>query len=98
MGSVTSSLELLHLHSLVIVHEGGQARATFRALPCRYLFHSYVRVLPWPHQTLRPLYAPCSESHDVVFNIILTITDGLGWPRETQQGGVGDAALEEHLI
>jgi hypothetical protein len=84
VGSITSSLDLLHLRSLAIVHEVGQARATFRALPCGYLFSSYnnlVRVLSRVYQIICPLYPPCGESRDIVlFNTILTIPDYLGQP------------------
>jgi hypothetical protein len=50
MGSVISSLELLHLRSLVIIHKGGQAYTTFRTLPWRYLSPSrniLLRLIYW---------------------------------------------------
>jgi hypothetical protein len=84
VGSITSSLDLLRLRSLDIVHEGGQARATLRTLPCGYLFSSYnnlVRVLSRVYQIICPLYPPCGESREVVlFETILTIPDYLGQP------------------
>jgi len=84
VGSITSSLDLLHLRSLAIALKGGQARTTFRTLPCGYLFSSYnnlVRVLSRVYQIICPLYPPCGESRDVVlFDTILTIPDYLGQP------------------
>jgi hypothetical protein len=84
VGSITSSIDLLHLRSLAIVHEGGQARATFHTLPCGYLFSSHnnlVWVLSRGYQIICPLYPPCGESRDVVlFNATLTILDYLGQP------------------
>jgi hypothetical protein len=82
VGFITLSLDLLHLRSLAIVHEGGRVRATFHTLPYRYLFsscNSLVWVLSRYHQIIRPRNSPYSESHNVVLSdIILTIPDYLG--------------------
>ena len=102
MGSFTSSLDLFHFRSLAIFHKGGQARATFRNLPCGYMFSSYntlIRVHSRAYQIISPLCPPCGASRDVVlFDTILTIPDYEGQPQGARRRGGGDAPLVLEVV